>query len=338
MKFNPKSLLLSNKDIKYIRSNINGKIKSLSESNDAKSIEELQSLIQNEVAVTITQFINPKLVSIDGVNDKSEVSKSSEFVMNNVINTIGDIRTIINRSDKHIIELYIKLINTCTQMIDTHMDDEGNDFRDLISLPDTDKVMKIGTIAQDESGQWMVRIDKSLSPQYVDIEMYTKCWLCHDDKVIRNFLNDIFMRVNKLGQYSDTASTSLLRESNDPDPLIVPEPYNDDSTYEIEYDPDQIIVYIHENLEKDLDLTEETEEDRTMKIKDFFESLPGVSEFRLSESFGKAFLIGFAVPHAINLVNNVFKSAKITPRNNTSQYVSMMKASHQAALAARRRK
>lgn len=296
-------------------------------------VEELQSLVQNELSMTITQFIDSKLTSqsneINVDDQTNDFDPNSSFVISAPINDLWELSTIVNKSNKRVVDLYVKIRSSAFDIPNQHMDDDGNTFTDVVSIPNQDKVIKIGTATRDKSNQWMIRVDSALPTRYIDINMYSRCWLCHNNKAIRDFLNDIFLRINKIGKYSPVGSTSLVKESID-DP-------EDMTTYEIEYDPDEIIVYIKDNI--DPDLNEDNEEDTKQMIVDFLESLPGVDHCELiGEGFTpvKAFLVGYAVPKSINLLKRIIPSTKSTYVDHSKNLVAMNNANRQAALASRR--
>lgn len=287
--------------------------------------DELKSIVQDEAAYVITQFISSKsLDNKTNINDQSS-DDIPKFIMSIPINDLWELSTIANRNKGNAVEIYIKcdqVSNSVMRLVNIHQDDDGNNFIDTVTIPNKESYVKVGTITRDEANQWMLRIDKSFPANYVDITMYTRCWLCHNNKVIRDFLNDIYARINHKGEYR------LMKESVDNQST------DDLSTYELEYNPDDIIVYIKDNIDPNLD-EELVSYHPEVIIQDFLESLPGIDTCVVDEKFspGKAFLVGYGVPKAVGLIKRIIPSAKSTYVDHSNDLIAMNKANYNLAIS-----
>ena len=284
-------------------------------------VSDLRSLVQNELSTTITQFINNQL----STHENQLGSQTPRFIMSAPINDMYELSQVCG-NDLTKVDMYVKT-NSGKVESNVTIDDDGDEFVGSVRVNES-KLIKIGTISRDKNKNWSIMIDKKLPVKYVDIAMYSRCWSCGINSYIRDFLNDIYSRINQIGKYTPEGNPLLVRESiNKDDNLKVGDATNalteedeDITTYEIEYDPNEVIVYIHEYLEDDEDLDED-EEDVSSKIQSFFESIFGTDATDvqvISESVSKIlFNVGASYvlgKGAMTLLNRV--GAKIVSRLN----------------------
>lgn len=183
------------------------------------------------------------------------MDKNLSFIMKSPLNDLRDIITKMSNKTTYVMDVYVEKLSN-KKYVSYHGDMDGNQFKDEMTIP-VNQLIKIAIITRDKaSTQWSVMIDTKLSSNDVDITMYSRCWRTYKDNYVRDFLNDTYYRVMRLGKYSPSACPELVCDQ--------PQCKYD---YEFKFDPDLIIDYINEEFPDHPQMSDDK------KLGLFFESI-----------------------------------------------------------------
>lgn len=240
---------------------------------DIPNIDELRSVIQNEVSTTVTQFVSRNLTSQSDFDNKVDPDNPGRFIVNVPLNSCVELSRAIRKSPTRSVVIVVGSTGNVYEPVLTG-DTEGDRFLNTIAKP-IQLGTTIGTVSRDQSGQWQVVISEDLPSAYVDLDLYSRCWgRCSNDNYVRDFINDIYSRINGVGKYTKGGSRYLgLGESID---------YASDLSeieYMVEFDPDKILQFIEDNELNESDDSDDSDKDKN-DIQDFFEAIFNIPDGR----------------------------------------------------------
>jgi len=240
---------------------------------DIPNKESLRDAIQNEIQMTISQYVDPKLVP-------SQISPDySRYIISGPVENLDLLCRCIIHSDGPV-DVLIK-VNAGIPVEMTTTDIDGDVFNNT-PVVRKEVLIPFAKINRDENKKWTVRVVDGFPVKWIDVSMYATVYdKCYDNKVIKSFLNDVYSRVNQIGKYSPTADPNLaINESV--------KSSDDTIQYEVEFNPDHLVVFIHENILKDHDdtLLENDLDHPNEVITQFFKLLFNTDKVRIEESMG----------------------------------------------------
>lgn len=287
--------------------------------------DKQKEVLQNEVSVTITQLLDSnKLTDIPAEGNID--NNSGIYIVSTPINDLYDLSQSLINSPVGNLKLYIRY-PSFVNVKANHQDMEGDVFTDTVSIP-ADKYIFIGTISRTNK-IWSFKIDHGLPNEYFDLSMYVRCWNCAKNNHIRDFINDIYYRINRTDKYSaiDTDQLNIDTSNKVLTPVITNESVNiddkeDEVQYSMEFNPDNVLVYLNNNFNEMLNEDDSNED----KIKTFLEAVFDTDKCeitKITESVSKAILTVLGTFALGKATNTLLKSAgigNITRNPNSDTY------------------
>lgn len=286
-----------------------------------------KEVLQNEVSVTITQLLNSNKLTNKPVETNID-NDSGVYIINSPINDLYDLSQSLINSPDNLLKLFIKH-PSFVDVKSNHQDIDGDEFQDTIGIP-ANEYIYIGSISRTNK-IWSFKIDHNLDNSYFDINMYIRCWNCIKNSHIRDFINDIYYRINKLNQYS-VNNQSLNKSTNNI--IITNESVNLDTEddvvqYSMEFNPNNVIVYLNDNFN---DMLNENDSDED-NIKAFLEAVfdqnncnvKNCEIIKINESLSKAIVTVVGTLALGKATNSLLKSigiGNITRNPNSDIYQS----------------